>query len=427
MVKQASFSVLVSFVMLVLFALPVNAEDTKSVLDVRTEYVWRKLYVTAKKNKAMAVASNGAYGIAFDASFLATAESRAMESCNERSKFLSLRQPSTPACRLLASEDDWKLSETIADPLWQDPAPGTDAPMRKGRKYLTQKSKGIILHVHGCNGLGDRIFTDVWGAYFNALGYDFYAPDSFAVKRPKEVCGLANDYPPEQVSTVWRLRIAQTQRTLADLKNANPGKPVYLFGHSEGGLIVQMIAGEVAGIIVSGEECGVFGAPLAADDKVPLLYLWGEFDQFVNGMGFRLTKDSPAKCERDFASHNPQFAILEGRTHIPWPWNTKVNSAVASFLHAEKPLDLKLARAGKRNFADWKRTRVPKTYKSAKPHRAAAIGPGGRSYMVWGLDTYEDASQIALFGCTRTVSKANIFKTGKYACSLVDVNGAAPK
>ncbi len=425
--RALRFFCVLSLAVSVLLATPAQSQEPKSILDIRTEYVWRKIYVTAKKSKAMAVASNGAYGIVFADTSTATAESRAVESCNERSKFLSLRQSSTPECQLLSKDDTWELPNVNSDPHWQKPAEGTDVSMRKGRKYLTQNSRGIILHVHGCNGLGDKIFTDVWGAYFNALGFDFYAPNSFAVKRPKEVCGIASDFPPEQVSTVWRLRIAQTQRTLADLKAANPAKLIYLFGHSEGGLIVQMIAADVDGIIVSGEECGVFGAPVAAPDKVPLLYLWGEFDQYVNGMGFRLTKDSPKKCETDFASHKPQFAVLEGRTHIPWPWNPKVSAAVASFLHTTKPKDLALTHAGRKNFADWKRTRVPKTYKTAKQHRAAAIGPGGRSYMVWGLDNIEDASNLALFGCNRTASKTNVFKTGKYTCVVIDVNGAPPR
>jgi hypothetical protein len=394
------------------------------------EYAWRMFYAKAQNNKAMAIAENGAMGFSTGQSFLATAEAQAMDTCTAHSKYLSLRQPETPPCRLLTSADKWHLPELQVDSKWQQPSEGKDSPLRKGRKYLvaTGTSKAIILHVHGCDGLGFKLFTDVWGAYFNALGYDFYAPDGFVEKRPKPVCGLLGDFPARQISDVWHLRVAQTQRTLAELRKANPGKPIYLWGHSEGGLIVQMIETTVAGIIVSGEECGVVGAPIAASDAVPLLYIWGEFDQYVNGIGFRITSASTSKCATDFASHKPQFAVLEGRSHNPWPWNAKVNQAIATFLNEKLPAKVAPFPINKKLAANWKRGKPDKRYRNAPPHRAAAISKSGYSYMVWGLDNTEDATQLALFGCTRsTSSKVNVYKTGKYLCAVVDVNGAAPK
>jgi Alpha/beta hydrolase family len=400
------------------------------LIDFRLEYVWRIAYSLAPGAKAMAIAENGAYGFAYGNSSITDAGTLALSVCTEKSKYLGLRSGITPPCRILASQNAWKADDLTADPDWQKPVSGKDKPMLKGRKYTLSKgqSRGAILLVHGCNGLGDKVFTDVWGQYFNALGYDFYAPDSFAVERPKEVCGNTNDYPADQVSTVWRLRVAQTQRTLADLKSKNPGKPVYMWGHSEGGLIVQMIETDLAGVIVSGEECGVLGTPVALASAVPLLYIWGEYDQYVNGVGYRITQDSTKKCAQDFSSHKPRFAILEGRSHIPWPWNGKVNSAVANFVQAVKPVEVALLPANKKVKSLWKRTKPDNRYRKSAPHRAAAINRSGTSYMVWGLDNEEDARQLALFGCDRNTSrKTNVFKTGKHLCSVVDLNGSAPK
>ncbi len=404
------------------------ADHENKLVDIRAEYFWRYIHAPAANHKAIATASNGAIGYAFGMSAEADAKRIALEYCNERSKFIALKRPPTIPCEVMSAGSLWNLSNAKLDPDWQKPTTGKDATMRKGRKATIKNAKGIILLVHGCNGLGDKIFTDVWGAYFNALGYDLYAPDSFATKRPKEVCGQMNDFPPEQISTVWRLRIAQTHRQLADLREANPGKPIYLFGHSEGGLIVQMIETVVAGIIVSGEECGVLGAPIAAARSVPLLYIWGEFDQYVNGLGFRISEDAAKLCGTQLASHQPKFTVLQGRSHIPWPWNEKVNGAVAPFLGAAPAALPKPQAINKKALANWKRTKKDKRYRKAQPHRASAINNGGTSYMVWGLDNEEDAKQLALFGCTKATSrKGNVFNTGKYLCAVVDVNGSAAK
>ncbi len=404
-------------------------DDNGPLLPFPLEYVLRQSYTPRIGAKAMAIADNGAYGFAYAQASDQIAETLALTLCNEKSKYLSLRAATTPPCRVLDSGGKLQPLGLKLDERWQQPAAGKDMPMQKGRKSIIakRKSKGIILLVHGCNGLGDKIFTDVWGAYFNALGFDLYAPDSFADKRPKEVCGMMSDYPLQQVSDVWRLRVAQTHRNLQELRKNDPGKPIYLWGHSEGGLIVQMVASRVAGIIVSGEECGVIGAPAAVSTNVPLLYIWGEFDQYVNGMGFRITKDSTAKCAKDYASNKPEFALMEGRSHIPWPWNETAEKAISNFL-GQQSVGVDAIPNSKKMKKFWKQTKVAKSYRTAKQHRAAAINGSGASYMVWGLDNEEDATQLALFGCARNTSKkVNLFKTGKHVCGVVDVNGSAPK
>jgi pimeloyl-ACP methyl ester carboxylesterase len=328
----------------------------------------------------------------------------------------------------VALGDKWLAPDLVPDPAWQQPLPGKDRPLQKAYKYMVPKSKGIILHVHGCDGRGGKVFSDVWGAYFNALGFDFIVPDSFAVKRPKPVCGYSADYPAQQVSDVTRLRVKQTQQTLAGLRKSNPGKPIYLWGHSEGGFIVQLVEAKVEGIIVSGEECGAYGAPPASGPDVPLLYLWGEFDRFVNGLGlFKVEKNGVVECRRRMNGYNVEAALLAGRGHNPFPWIQDINEAVAQFLKVQ-PVSVSNSGLTKKMARSWKQTRVDKRYRKASQHRAAAINPSGASYMVWGLDNPEDAKQLALFGCALSVGKkTNVFTSGKHICALVDVNGAAPK
>ncbi len=431
--KQASIRIIA---VLALFAasLGVAAAEKKKpnekhIIQFPLEYIWRKLYQARPGIKAMAIAENGAFGISYNENFPASAEARAMEKCVVQSKFRSLHLSQGAECQLLTVQSDWKLTNLEADPDWQKPAKGRDAPMRKGCKYpLGKKSKGIVLHVHGCDGTGAKIFSDVWAAYFNALGYDFYVPNSFAVERPKDVCGYSTEHLPDQVSDVWRLRVAQTQRTLADLRQANPGKPIFLWGHSEGGLIVQMVEAEAAGIIVSGEECGALQAPPAAPASVPFLYLWGEYDQYVNGLGlYKVDEAGVSQCNDRMPNYKFSHAILEGRGHNPFPWNPKINQAIAKFLNGEPMQVSSLARSSKMS-SFWKRTKPGRDYRKAQGHRAAAINATGRSYLVWGLDNEEDAKQLALFGCANSASrKTNVFKTGKHLCAVVDVNGKTPK
>lgn len=394
----------------------------------RFEHVWRKVYVSASDHKAIAISPNGAIGVSSGRGSTALAEEAAMATCREWSKFIALRNPPAPACEVLASDADWKIARLKLDDDWQKPSAGRDIPMRKGRRYTVAKSRGIILHVHGCNGMGDKIFSDVWGAYFNALGFDLYVPNSFAVRRPKETCGSIYDFPARQVSDIWRLRVAQTLRTLADLKAANPGKLIYVWGHSEGGLIVQMVRAEVAGVIVSGEECGVIGAPPAVPFSVPILYLWGEYDIYVNTLGgFKITDQGGTICSQRYPQWKMRAAVIPGRTHNPWPWNNHTSSAIADFLHVAKPPEVLADQASRKTLALWKKTRKPKSYMTGTVHRAAASTSKGTSQMVWGLDSEEDARQLALFGCNRLVARGvNVFKTGRHRCVVVDVDGKPP-
>ena len=425
--KEFTRCLVMPVVLLALTAASVRANaQEKTVLQFPLEYVWRKIYQMQAGVKAMAIADNGAYGISYNYTEPAKAESGALETCTERSKFISLREKAVPACRLLTVQSEWKEPSLQPDPEWQQPLQGKDTPMRKGRTYRVGKNaKGIILHVHGCDGLGAKVFSDVWASYFNALGYDFYAPDSFAVKRPKPVCGRSYDFPAQQLSDVWRLRVAQTQRTLADLRKANPDKPIYLWGHSEGGLIVQLVEAPVAGIIVSGEECGALQAAPAAPTTVPFLYLWGEYDQYVNGLGlFKVDAASIGNCKQRMPGFKFDHVILEGRGHNPFPWNKKINEAVARFLNSG-PLQVATVPKTKKMSSNWKRIKPDKRYRQSAPHRAAAMNNAGTSSMVWGLDVEEDARQLALFGCARNTSrKTNLFKSGKHICAVVDVNGA---
>jgi hypothetical protein len=199
------------------------------------------------------------------------------------------------------------------------------------------------------------------------------------------------DHPIARISEVARLRIAQTQRTLAELRKQRPGVPIYLWGHSEGGFIVQAVEADVAGIIVTGEECGVDGARVAAPYKVPILYLLGENDPYVNGLGTPVSRTAESICA----------SVFLGSTHRP----------------------VALAGNAAQAKTSWKKQRRWGRYRRAKPIKLAASN--GRSfYAVEHVEALEDAKQMVVFACDKALApRTNVFITGRHICTLVDVDG----
>ncbi len=196
-------------------------------------------------------------------------------------------------CRLLALDSKLQIKDPWIGSAWQKLAAGDDVPLLKGAKsvdtevYGAPILQGNVLYVHACNGLAWNRNADIWDSYFTALGYNYFAPDSFAEPRPAAVCGDAWRTRAKDQTIILKLRVDQTLRSIAELKMRYPDLPIYVWGHSEGGAVVKYINADVAGIIASGDECDVGGMRIAAPASVPVLYLFGENDPFVEGSNYR--------------------------------------------------------------------------------------------------------------------------------------------
>jgi hypothetical protein len=404
------------------------AEEKPRLINYRAEYFWRKEFEFLGPHKAIAISGNGAIGYSYNAPDKATAESLALGYCNDSLSSWTRKGETPEPCQIMATDADRAQPDPLMDTGWQEEAKGPDRPLRKGLRQLLPKgeAKGIVVHVHGCDGLGDKSVLRIWGDYLNALGYDFYAPVSFAEKRPKQVCGKVTEHPIDQTSTVWRLRVAQTLRTVASLRKERPGVPIYLWGHSEGGRIVQMVDADVAGIIVTGEECGIDGTTVAAPTRVPFLFLLGQYDPYVDGLGVPVSPQSEAICAARLKDHKFTYLVVKDAKHNPYPWHAPTSLAVPQFLGAA-PVSVSPAANGAKARASWKKQRVTRQYRKAKANKLAA-GTGGRYYGITGAEDLEDARQYVVFACDKSVSpKTNVFKTGKHLCTLVDVNGTPEK
>ena len=219
---------------------------------------------------------------------------------------------------------------------------GSDRPLKKAiyNKGPRGETKGILLYVHGCNRSHRSVFNRnaIWGKWanqFHSMGLRMVAPNSFADKRPGEMCGPAL-LPPrlERIrSFLYRYRVAQTKRTLSVLKKRYPGLPIFIWGHSEGGKIVQFLDDKVAGVVVTGHECGLsnIGFPLT-DKNVPLLVFMGTNDKYVSIPGGRTDYKIKRHCNKVLPNKLWNYVILPGIGHFPSVESKAVRDPLRGFI-----------------------------------------------------------------------------------------------
>lgn len=176
----------------------------------------------------------------------------------------------------------WPLAEPAAGGKNAQPMPDpgevtltAEKTLAKGA-YISRNApgKGILLHLHGCNGFARGGFTDAWLDTFEKAGFKVVVPNSFAEARPEPSCKTAPPFP-DQVE-INDLRVAQTLRVTELLQKAYPGVPIYVWGHSEGASLAYLLPVKYAGVVATGHVCG--HRALATNKiprDVPLLVLNG--------------------------------------------------------------------------------------------------------------------------------------------------------
>ena len=109
--------------------------------------------------------------------------------------------------------------------------------------------------------------------------------------------------------------------------------------------IVKYLNADVAGIIASGDECDAGGMRIAAPASVPVLYLFGENDPYVEGSKLPLTDKDMQKCRKYVRNKKTKIVIVKNNKHDIWPWRPEVAKAMSEFIGA-KPFSL--AKLGQR-------------------------------------------------------------------------------
>jgi len=382
-----------------------------------------RFYKNQKRHRALAVGPAGVWAAAWNHSTAKQARDAALKDCGATVGRLN-PQHSKRKCVLY--DIDGKLTgygapEGLALNAVLD---GPDAPFGRGTEALPAgKAIGTVIMLHGCNGLAPNSgWTKAWENYYLAASYRVFMPDSFADKRDAEVCLKPGGQTDEEVnrwSRVIKLRIAQTRRTIKAVRMLYPDEPIYLHGHSEGGLVVQGIDEKVAGIIVTGADCG-FGNPdlVLAPGKTPTLVVTGTKDPFVPAG--KSAKSLSRYCGPLWKSGRLTTVSVEGMGHLAAPWWPKVAEAIGKLLKI-KPV--KVAE-GTDNVKSLRR--IPPEYYAAPEHKALAAVSDGTYFFDSGFETPNDAEQAALFGCDAQL-RWNAFSEPSKKHRCVVLNVANPK
>lgn len=405
---------------------PANATDPQAGIDI--EVVYRTVYPGLERHKAIAVGPAGAWGYAYSYRSAAEAEKSALKTCHSYARRQSWGKDAK--CRLFARNDKLVWNKPLIGAPLDDTFPPPDLPLKKAINFWPKeaKPKGVMLALHGCNkpGSGVERFEDSWFRFFQARGFLVVFPSSFDELRPSEFCGLHTPQSYIAATHSIKFRVAQTKRTIAELRKAHPGIPLFLWAHSEGGLVAQAVNVKVSGIIIVGTTCG-FGEPRAVlvPRSVPILHVYGEFDDKVISDDKVLTKkDIDKLCGPGYRSKARSWVIATGADHLTSLWRQNVIDAVSRMI-GQKSFRLAEARAPIKLEGE-ARTVYENIYlKSSKT--AFAIGPNGTSGIAAYWSNAEDMNQDALYQCGRSVdfiSQNTAYPPGgTQSCRLYAVGG----
>lgn len=404
------------------FSAKAGADDIH--ISVEAELVAQTKYRKLKRHKAIAVGQLGSYGYVWNHASAKKAEKAALEFC--RKSFKAAGVPSAQRECVVYDIDgkltgrgkpqgvslDLKLTEP--DPTYQ-----------RGRKvHPDGDAVGTIIFLHGCNALGGGGWQYAWESFYSAGGYRVISPDSFAESRDPASCSTPGRWPTiEQAnrqSRNLRLRVAQTRRTIELVRRIFPKQPIYIHGHSEGGLVAQLLNESVGGIIVTGATCGLWASRVSRTPaRVPTLLIAGTKDPFVpEGKTAKLLS---RHCKGVTGAGPLTVVSVEGMGHYAAVWWPKVAQAVGKFMKIE-PVTISDSTDSIKSLP-----RIPADYYTAAEHKAFAAGSDVRWSYGSGYETKEAAEQAALFGCDEWL-RWNPFKepSKRHRCVVLNVTNPKP-
>lgn len=274
--------------------------------------------------------------------------------------------------------------------------------------YISRNApeRGILLHLHGCNGLGSVGFSQAWFRYFEQAGFKVVAPNSFAEARPEPSCKTAPPFPNQE--EINDLRVKQTLRVTDLLRQAYPGQPIYVWGHSEGASVSYLLPAPYAGIIATGHVCGHRAMAIVKVPKnVPLLALMGsDAEDIYLSMNIRAGSHGSlgALCQRVLGA-NPTWRWVQYSDlgHFIPIWHPGVLAEVGKLMGLDRPYQgaddsMSTQDIGPVTLTPAAQQKFDNEYRKARTGKAFAVAAGG----TWGYATAQslrDARLNALYIC----------------------------
>jgi hypothetical protein len=164
----------------------------------------------------------------------------------------------------------------------------------------SDKAKGIVVHSHGCSGVGPD--DSQLRSFYTKLGLYFVQLDFHKRGDARNSCTVTNGVLTYHDNVFSRLppRVQELQNHVNKLRDAGFQK-IYISGHSEGGMVVQNFPYEVNGAIIHSMLC----VPLvvhANNEKNRYLHLVSFNDPLLTRPGI------PHTC-----SHRPNYTTVTSR------------------------------------------------------------------------------------------------------------------
>jgi hypothetical protein len=277
--------------------------------EIEIEYSFKKL--TNQKAFAMGLDNYGWFASGYQT--MSQARNEALKGCRSRIQKIYGKNMDTK-CQIVAENKKivWKGPRLPSLKTYR--MKEQDYPLLQARYYGNPKeADAIILKIHGCDGqsLPDEPWSKGWNDFLVNNRFAIIEPNSFA-NAHKVVCGFKVPY--ATTDDVFRLRVAQTIRTLAGIKKLYPGKQIYLWGHSQGGLIAQFYDYDVEKILITGANC-LYNS---AHGKQRVFHVFGSKDPYspLDDVKTDVTeKKVRANCPAYKKKGRRSFLIVQGEDH----------------------------------------------------------------------------------------------------------------
>jgi hypothetical protein len=162
----------------------------------------------------------------------------------------------------------------------------------------SDKAKGVIVHSHGCSGVGQ--YDAELRTFYTKLGFYFVQLDFHKRGDARASCTVANGILTYHDLVGMRLppRVQELQNHINKLR-ADGFQKIYISGHSEGGMVVQWFPDEVSGAIIHSMLC----IPTQANNlKNNYLHLVSFNDPLLD------RRRSPHTCD-----HRPNYTTVTSR------------------------------------------------------------------------------------------------------------------